>query len=98
MENQFWNPVAKFIYGIIAFGGSAFGLGKYNGTIVKKKELYNEDGSLIYMTAESFDEKISAIGEKVSEISDYIIDKNKQDLEMHEFVGTVKQFMEERMK
>ena len=108
MENEI-GTIARFTGGVIALVGAAFGVGKYNSLIVKKKELYNDDGSLIYMSAKDADkckeecQKIIAdvateTNEKFDKIIGYVKEQNDRHIETTEFMGRVKQYMEMEKK
>ena len=95
--------------GVATLLGSAFGFGKYNANIVKKKELYNDDGSLIYMSKDDFKEvqeacregvknEIAVITEKVTKISDYLITKIEEDKKLNHTLGKIEQFMDNSNK
>ena len=108
MEQQLgW--LAKFTAGIITLLGSAFGLGKYNANIVKKRELYNKDGSQIYMAKDDFKEvqkacregvknEIVIITDKVTKISDYLLGKVEEDKKLNHTLGRIEQFMDNSNK
>lgn len=104
MEQQI-GLLAKIGAGLSALVGAAFGAGKYNANVVKKKEIYNPDGSLIYMQAkdakkckEECREAINSItnetNQKFNKIISYMKEQNERHIQMVEFVGRVKQYME----
>ena len=104
MENEL-GLMARFTGGVIALAGAAFGLGKYNSMIVKKKELYNDDGSLVYMPAKDADkckeecqkmiaEVTSENNIKFDKIIGYVKEQNDRHITTTEFIGRVKQYME----
>lgn len=97
MENEI-GFMARLIGGIIALIGAAFGLGKYNANVVKKKGLYNPDGSLIYFTVQQATEQALQIDRKLDKIVDHMIEQNKESKEMANFVGSVKQYMKDHTK
>jgi hypothetical protein len=86
--------------------GTIFGAGKYNATLVKKKELYHPDGKLIYMQAEDgkkcrdeCDQTVAKITEetdkKFDKIIGYMKEQNDRHIQTTEFIGRVKQYMEQ---
>lgn len=95
METQTTPFIVKLFGSAVALIGGAFGLGKYNANTVKKKELYNSDGSLIYLTAEQCRKNIEAVNKKLDGITGYLKERNERDLELMEFVGHVKQYMKD---
>lgn len=84
-ENQIglW---AKFIGAGITALGAAFGAGKYNSVLVKKKELYNPDGSPIYFT-------VKEATEKFDKIIGYMVKQNDESKEIAKFMGSVEQYI-----
>jgi len=105
MENQWTSVIAKIAYSAIAVITGAFGLGKYNANVVKKKELYHPDGSLIYMAAKDakkckeechqmMNKVTEETNQKFDKIVGYMKEQNERHIQMTEFVGRVKQYME----
>jgi len=108
MEQQI-GLIAKIGAGLSALLGSAFGLGKYNASVVKKKELYDDKGNAIYMhleDAKKCKEECLRIVSKVSEetekkfdrIVGYMKEQNDRHIKTTEFIGRVKQYMESDSK
>ena len=104
MEQQL-GLLAKIGAGLSALLGGAFGLGKYNANVVKKKEIYNPDGSLVYMPlkdAKKCKEECLQLVSKASKetekkfdkIISYMEEQNDRHIKTTEFIGRVKQYME----
>jgi len=101
--------ILKAFGAITAALGSAFGLGKYNANIVKKKELYHTDGTLIYMQQKDANKckedclkMVSKASEetekKFDKIIGYMKEQNDRHIKTTEFIGRVKQYMESDSK
>jgi hypothetical protein len=102
-ESQF-DFIAKMLAWFAGISGTLFGAGKYHSTIAKKKELYNPDGSLIYVPAKDAekckDECIKMINdvskdnkEKWDKIVAHMTNQNTEMMKISEFMGGVKQYM-----
>jgi len=105
MPEQQIGLIAKLFGIITASAAGLFGVGKYHGTLVKKPELYKSDGSLIYLTVEqskqnitdcrnTMNKELETTHKKLDRITEYLKEQNSRQLEMSEFIGTVKQFMQ----
>ena len=103
MEQQI-GFISKLTGGILALLGAAFGLGKYNSCVVKKQELYKDDGSLIYLTTEqarkniqdcrnTMSKELGMTHKKLDKIAEYLKEQNARQMEISEFIGAAKQFM-----
>lgn len=84
---------------VVTLFAGAFGLGKYNANVVKKKELYDiKDGSLIYLTAESFEKAKEScqgnINAKLDDINSVLIKRHDEDIKIANFMGRIEEFME----
>ena len=84
--------------------GSAFGLGKYNANIVKKKELYKKDGSLIYLNVEGFEKirlecqdnisrELVKINSKITKVNDTLERKHEEEIKVAKIMGRIEEFM-----
>lgn len=94
---------------ILAALGSAVGIGKYSATLVKKKEIYDKHGNQIYESIEAakkarsdcqnnVTKEITGINEKLTRISDYLVNKNKEDMKTAKLMGRIEQFIEDNKK
>ena len=79
---------------IFAMLGSAFGLGKYNASLVKKKELYKDDGSPIYLAVDQFEKQQVKINETLDKIGEVLQKRYDEDLRNANILGRIEQFME----
>lgn len=104
MENQI-GLLTKIGAGLSALLGGAFGLGKYNAVLVKKKELYREDGAPIYLTVEKSKENIAScktgmgkelagINLRLDKINQHLVATNEERVKTANLMGRIEQFME----
>ena len=98
--------IAKIGAALVSLVGGAFGLGKYNSILVKRKELYNQNGSLIYLTAKKAEDNINdcrsamakeieGVNKRLDKISNILIENNKRDMSNAEILGGIKQYMKD---
>lgn len=73
---------------VVAMVGGVFGLGVAKSRIVTKKEIYNVDGSLIYVRRDAF-------GEIIKEIKDTMEDQGKTLTDFNRTLGRIEQFMDD---